>query len=77
MRRTDNKGGGEERLNCPSGICIDYNGGVYVADCDNNTISIFSRDLKFLNYLATQQLKYPRDVKVTPLNVVVVDKSLN
>ena len=77
MRRIGIKGGGEERLNCPSGICIDYNGDVYVADCDNNTISIFSRELKFLKHLGTQQLKYPRDVKVTPLNVVVLDKSSN
>ena len=33
VRRTGTKGAGEEQLDEPRGICSDYNGDVYVADC--------------------------------------------
>ena len=77
VRRTGSEGGGEGQLNYPRGLCIDYNGDVYVADCDNHRVSVFSKDLNFLKHLGTQQLKYPRDVKVTPNSVVVLDCSPN
>ena len=77
VRRTGNRGGREGELNYPGGLCIDSNGDVFVADCDNNRVSVFSKDLKFLNCLATQQLNYPFDVKVTQDSVVVLDKSPN
>ena len=72
VRRTGTKGGGEGQLNFPSGLCIDYNTDVYVADYSNNRVSVFSKDLKFLNCLYTQQRNYPRDVKVTLSCIVVV-----
>ena len=77
VRRTDTYGGGEGQLNYPRGLCIDYNGDVYVAESKNNRVSVFSKDLNFLKYLGTQQLKYPRDVKVTPNSIVVLDCSPN
>ena len=77
MRRTGTKGGREGELNIPRGLCIDNNGDVYVADSDNHRVSVFSKDLKFLNCLGTEQLKYPRDVKVTQDSVVVLDGSPN
>ena len=77
VRRTGTKGGGEGQLNYPRGLSIDYNGDVYVADCSNHRVSVFSKDLNFLKHLFTQQLRYPRDVKVTPNSVVVLDGSPN
>ena len=77
VRRTSTKGGGEGELDYPSGLCIDSNGDVFVADQNNHRVSVFSRDLKFQNCLTTQQLKYPKDVKVTQDSVVVLDVSPN
>ena len=77
VRRTGTEGRGEGQLNNPKGLCIDYNGDVYVADTCNHRVSVFSKDLDFLKHLFTQQLKYPRDVKVTTSSVVVLDWSPN
>ena len=77
VRRTGTKGGGEGQLYNPKGLCIDYNGDVYVSETSNDRVSVFSKDLNFLKHLGTQQLKYPRDVKVTPNCVVVLDNSPN
>ena len=77
MRRTGIEGRGEGKLNCPRGLCIDNNGDVYVADSSNYRVSVFSNDLTFLNCLGTQQLKSPKDVKVTQDSVVVLDRSPN
>ena len=77
VRRTGNEGRGEGQLSSPSGLCINYKGDVYVADRANDRVSVFSNNLKFLKHLGTQQLKYPCDVKVTPINVVVLDGNPN
>ena len=78
VRRTGTiRGGGEGQLNYPRGLCIDYNTDVYVADRMNNRVSVFSKDLKFLNCLYTQQLEYPKDVKVTLSCIVVLDSCPN
>ena len=77
VRRTGTEGRGEGQLNHPSGLCIDYNGDVYIADSNNDRVSVFSKDLNFLKHLFTQQLSYPCDVKVTPNSVVVLDLSSN
>ena len=77
VRRAGTKGRGEGQLHSPSGLCIDYNGDVYVADSNNNRVSVFSKDLNFLKHLFTQQLWYPRDVKLTPNSVVVLNDSPN
>ena len=77
VRRTGTYGVGEGQLNYPFGICTDYNGDVYVAESSNHRVSVFSKDLNFLKHLGTQQLETPRDVKVTPNSVVVLDCSPN
>ena len=77
VRRTGTEGRGEGQLNNPCGLCIDYNTDVYVADRSNHRVSVFSKDLKFLNCLYTQQLKSPQDVKVTPSCIVVLDDGPN
>ena len=77
MKRTGTKGRGDGQLSYPSGLCIDCNGDMYVADCSNHRVSVFSKGLKFLNCFGTQQLYRPRDVKVTQDSVVVLDWSPN
>ena len=77
MKRTGTEGRGDGQLNYPNGLCIDSNGDMYVADGLNNRVSVFSKELKFLNCLGTQQLYRPRDVKVTQDSVVVLDWSPN
>ena len=77
VRRTGTEGKGEGQLYNPMGLCTDTNGDVYVADCNNNRVSVFSKELTFLKHLGTLQLKYPHDVKVTPNSVVVLDCSPN
>ena len=77
VRRTGTFGSGEGQLNYPRGLCSDYNGDVYVAEPPNNRVSVFSKQLQFLKCLDTQQLKSPRDVKVTPNTVVILDGSPN
>ena len=77
VRRTGTQGRGEGQLHRPSGLCIDYNGDVYVAEYSNHRVSVFSKDLNFLKHLFTQQLSSLHDVKVTPNSVVVLDRSPN
>ena len=77
VRRTGPKGRGEGQLDYPRGLCADYNGDVFIADRNNNRVSVFSNDLNFLKHLFTQQLRNPLDVKVTPNSVVVLDGSPN
>ena len=77
MKRTGTEGEGDGQLYYPHGLCIDSNGDMYVADCFNNRVSVFSKELEFLNCLGTQQLKNPHDVKVTQDSVVVLDRSPN
>ena len=77
VRRTGTEGRGEGQLNNPIGLCIDYKGDVYVAECVNNRVSVFSKELNLMKHLGTQQLKTPYDVKVTTNSVVVLDWSLN
>ena len=77
MKRTGTEGRGDGQLYYPIGLCIDSNGDMYVADCLNHRVSVFSKELKFLNCIVTQQLESPRDVKVTQDSVVVLDSSPN
>ena len=77
VRRIGTEGGGEGQLTYPRGLCTDYNGDVYLAESNNNRISVFSKDLNFLKHIFTQQLRYPLDVKITPNSVVVLDWSPN
>ncbi|KAI6646269.1 NHL repeat protein [Oopsacas minuta] len=77
IARTGTRGSGEGELISPTGLCVDYNRDVYVADSRNDRVCIFSEDLTFINCLGTQQLKYPVDVNVTPNSIVVLDCNSN
>ena len=76
LNRTGTEGQTDGQFNTPRGLCTDYSGDVFIADCDNNRICIFSHDLKFISKLGIGQLNRPNDVKLTPdCQVVVVDYS--
>ena len=69
------KGSEVFQLSIPRGLCIDTNGDVYVADCFNYRIVIFSTNLQFKSGFGTHKLDFPQDVKLTPDSVVVLDRS--
>ncbi|KAI6658996.1 Outer membrane phospholipase A [Oopsacas minuta] len=73
LARAGLKGSAEGKLCRPRGLCKDYNGDVYVADSNNNRVSVFSEELKFLNSLGTQELRFPVDVKVILNSILVLD----
>ena len=69
------KGIEELQLSEPHGLCIDPNGGVFVADCINHRIVIFSTNLHFKSSFGTHKLRFPLDIKLTSDCVVVLDWS--
>ena len=75
INRTATEGNKEGELNCPHGLCIDTNGDVLVADCDNNRVAVFSKHLKFKSCIGIGQLCHPTDVKLSADRVVVLDRS--
>ena len=76
LNRTGTEGQTDGQFNEPRGLCTDYSGDVFVADCYNHRVCIFSHDLKFTSKLGVGQLDYPKDVKLTPdCQVVVLDCS--
>ena len=68
------KGSEELQLLGPKGLCI-ADGDVFVADCFNHRIVIFSTNLQFKYRFGTHELDFPLDVKLTPDCVVVLDRS--
>lgn len=48
------KGIGPGKFNSPFGITADSSGNIYVADLQNNNISIFTKDGKFVKFFAVQ-----------------------
>ena len=72
LMRTGTQGSENGQFNSPNGLCIDYNGDVLVADCGNNRVSVLSKDLIFIFNIGIKELKFPRDVKLTPDSVVMV-----
>ena len=71
------KGSEELQLFGPSGLCIDNDGDVYVANSFNHRIVIFSTNLQFKSTFGTHELNFPQDVKLTPDCVLVLDESPN
>ena len=75
INRIGTYGNKEGELNYPRGLCIDTNGDVLVADCNNDRVCVFSKLLKFKSCIGIGQLDYPTDVKLSADRVVVLDKS--
>ena len=66
VNRTGTMGHTDGQLNYPRGLCIDYSGGVFVAETNNNKVCVFSKELQFLSNLGVGQLESPTDIKLTP-----------
>ena len=76
ISKTSINGLGRFKFAWPNGIAInDSDGYIYVTDCVNNRIQVFSPEfgLKFL--FGQRTLKFPRDVKLTKEYIYVLDQS--
>ena len=62
-------------LNFPTGITVDTNGDVLVADCDNNRIAILNSELKLVRKIGKDKLIQPLDVKINKNNIFVADNN--
>ena len=76
-----NKGGKfgreEGQMVWPSGLGVDINGDIYIADTFNHRITVFTENLKFKVCLGKDKLKLPKDIKFTTEEVLVLDHSPN
>ena len=69
-------GSAEAQFINPHGLAVsDRNNNVYVCDCNNNRVQIFTEDLRFHSMLGIGVFNYPRDIKVTRERVLVLDQS--
>ena len=75
INRIGTEGNKEGELCHPNGLCIDTNGDVLVADCNNNRVCVYSKLFKFKSCIGIGQLYYPTDVKLSADRVVVLDRS--
>ena len=77
------EGVGDGELNSPTGIALDKNGNIYVADTDNHSIQKFDKTGTFLARWGGEpssqegQFYYPRGLAVGPDDVVYVADSGN
>ena len=77
------EGVGDGELNSPTGIALDKNGNIYVADTDNHSIQKFDKTGTFLARWGGEpssqegQFYYPRGLAVGPGDVVYVADSGN
>lgn len=77
------EGVGDGELNSPTGIALDKNGNIYVADTDNHSIQKFDKTGTFLARWGGEpssqegQFYYPRGLTVGPGDVVYVADSGN
>ena len=66
LKQIGTPGNGEGQLNYPRGITFnESNGDIFVCDCDNHRIQIFSKDFLFKSQFGKEILKYPSDIKLT------------
>ena len=66
LQQIGTPGNGEGQFNQPFGITINqFNGEIFVCDCGNNRVQIFSKDFQFKSQFGQGILKYPIDIKLT------------
>ena len=62
-------------MNFPSGLTIDENGDIFVADCGNNRVAVFENNLELKRYFGYSELRNPRDVFIQSNKVYVSDSN--
>ena len=68
-------GSEEEQLKNPGGLSIDKNGDIFIADTKKNRVTILDASLQFKGHIGIGKLESPKDVKLTPDRVAVLDWS--
>ena len=62
-------------FNYPSGLTVDTDGSVLVADSYNNRVAVLDSDLKLVQDIGRDRLIYPRDVKMNENKIFVADNN--
>ena len=66
LQQIGTPGNGEGQFNDPFGITINQSDGkIFVCDCGNNRVQIFSKDFQFKSQFGQGILKSPTDIKLT------------
>ncbi len=64
-------GSGHHLLSAPSGVSLDSDGRVYVADRDNHRVQIFDRDLQYVDTMGTSSCDTGNNALCSPHDVAV------
>ena len=76
ISRIGRQGRGELEFNFPFGLTIDEsNGDIYICDRNSNRIQILNSEFSFKSQFGKDTLKYPLDVKLSKVNIYVLDAS--
>ena len=76
VSRIGKQGRGELEFNNPFSLTIDEsNGDIYICDRNNNRIQILNIEFSFKSQFGNDELKYPRDVKLSKEYIYVLDTS--
>ena len=66
---------GKGKLASPSGLTVDEDGEVLVADCGNNRIAVLNSELKPIREIGKGTLTSPQDIKIQINRLFVVDNN--
>ena len=72
IRTIGSHGSGPGQFNCPIAVAISPDGDMYVTDCWNHRVQVFSPDGVFQREFGKGQLKYPLDILITADGHVLV-----
>ncbi|KAI6658389.1 RING finger protein nhl-1-like [Oopsacas minuta] len=73
IKQIGTRGSGEGQFNTPRGIVINVdNGDIYVCDCSNNRIQIFSQDYSYKYQFGIGIVKSPVDIQLTKDTIFVL-----
>ncbi|KAI6653184.1 hypothetical protein LOD99_3710 [Oopsacas minuta] len=72
VRKIGGMGSNNGQFNCPSQLTTDPIGHVFIADTNNNRISVHDTDLNHIRNITHQSMSYPNDVKVSRDRVYVL-----
>ena len=73
IQQVGTPGSAEGQFNNPYGIAIhNTNGDIYICDCSNNRIQIFSNDYSYRSQFGMSILKYPTDIQLTKDSIFVL-----